>query len=327
MSIAITVTFPCSDSEWNKLVSIRALLSGQEIKQSPIEELSGDESQVLNAIASAEEDDETPTLDFLEGMGVSKLSGSAKAMIESYMNEHPSTTCEQAIKAIAAEYPNVSKCSMQQAFYSYRSKTGKGTTKKRVVYSEGSLREAVQQYMSEYPDYTCAHIVEGFCKKYPVANWVQVQNYFYKIRHETGLCPQRPDARTTSGTALRSEMYTMIEKIVKENPLLSNQDLKLMILKDQPHLNPGTVYGYICKFHTTEEFCKLQEVKLDEAVIGYVRDVGRVATATEVSENLKVGGKVIRFGVESIRESVTRLIAKGLLESASKEYAQSSVEI
>ena len=186
MSIAITVTFPCSDSEWNQLVSIRALLSGQEIKQSPIEELSADESQVLNAIASAEDDDETPTLDFLEGLGVAKLSGSGKAMMESYMNEHPSTTCKQAIAAITSEYPNVNKSAMQVAFYNYRSKTGKGKTGSG-VYAEGSLIEAVKQYMLAHPNQCCDDVLASILKKYPSANKTTAKMYFYKIHDEYGI--------------------------------------------------------------------------------------------------------------------------------------------
>ena len=187
MGIAITVTFPCSDSEWNKLVGIRALLSGQEIKQSPIEELTGDESQVLGAIASAEDDDETPTLDFLEGLGVAKLSGSGKAMMESYMDEHPSTTCKQAIAAIASEYPNVSKSALQQAFYNYRGKTGKGKVGSGIVYAEGSLIEAVKQYMLAHPNQCCDDVLASILKKYPSANKTTAKMYFYKIHDEYGI--------------------------------------------------------------------------------------------------------------------------------------------
>lgn len=186
MGIAITVTFPCSDSEWNQLVSIRALLSGQEIKQSPIEELSADESQVLGAIASAEEDDETPTLDFLEGMGVSKLSGSGKSMMESYMDEHPSTTCKQAVRAIMAEYPNVNKSALQVAFYNYRSKAGKGKVGS-IVYAEGSLREAVKQHMLANPKQCCDNVIAMILKKYPSANKNTARIYFYQVHSEYGI--------------------------------------------------------------------------------------------------------------------------------------------
>lgn len=183
MGIAITVTFPCSDAEWNKLVSIRALLSGQE-KQSSIEELSDNESQVLGAIASAEEDDETPTLDFLEGMGVGKLSGSARFMMESYMDEHPSATCAQAVKEIISEYPNIHKPALQQAFYHCRIKTSKNLDR---VYAEGSLRKAVKQHMIANPNQCCNDVVGEILKKYPFANKHTATIYFYQVHSEFGI--------------------------------------------------------------------------------------------------------------------------------------------
>lgn len=171
MGIAITVTFPCSDSEWNQLVSIRAIM-GQ--KQMPIvETLNENESQVLNAIASVE--DETPTLDFLEAHGVAKFSVSASSMMRAYIDENPSTTCKDAIKAIVSKYPNASKSSLTQTFYTYRNKTEKRNP-------SVSLRSIVKTYMLQYPYLSCKNILSRILENHPEANIQSISVYYYQLR-------------------------------------------------------------------------------------------------------------------------------------------------
>lgn len=93
MRISVTIDFPCSDAEWQKLLNIRSIVALQPQSQAQIEELSDNEEKVLRQINGS--NSETPLLDILAKNGQGNVNVSK--LIKDHIRNNPGISKNELI--------------------------------------------------------------------------------------------------------------------------------------------------------------------------------------------------------------------------------------
>ena len=113
----VTVSFPVSDSDWIKLVTIRGLLAATVMTTKPavkvdesgtVVELSAQEQSILDQrLHATHNSDESSILDGLEKMGAGKLKPNMTQEIIKFFQQNPGMTVVEAAPILMEMYPHV----------------------------------------------------------------------------------------------------------------------------------------------------------------------------------------------------------------------------
>ena len=99
MKVTVEVTFPCSEEEWKRVLTIRSLAGGM-VAVTRVQELTDKEESVLRSANGT--DSETPLLDIMAKQGLGKVNVSQ--VCSDYVSSHPGVPIKECVHTIATQY-------------------------------------------------------------------------------------------------------------------------------------------------------------------------------------------------------------------------------